>query len=119
MKKFSIFLPIVLSACISTVDDPVYRQIDWTKSDEYKVCKNKEDKEQADYQAAKAAHEKAQSNYDYGAELKTFEQQMAEFEAGERKFMPLRPSVITSVVLGPGLPVVGKCFKVPDGWAPE
>ena len=124
MKRFSIFLPIVLSACMSTADDPIYRQVNWTNSDEYKVCKDNEDKEQADYQAARAAHEKAQSNYDYEAELKdyeaglkNFEQQMAEFEAGERKFMPLRPPVIRSVIFGPRLPVIGKCFKVPDDWA--
>ena len=119
LVRFSLFVPIVLSACMSTDDDPVYRQIDWTKSEEYKACKAKEDKSLAEYKAQKSAYDKAQSNYDYNSELKKFEREMAEFEAGQRKLMPLRPSIIGPAGIGPKLPKVGQCFRPPEGWMPE
>jgi len=119
LVRFSLFVPIVLSACMSTADDPVYRQIDWTKSDEYKACKEKEDKSLAEYKAQKSAYDKAQSNYDYDSELKKFEREMADFEAGKRKLMPLRPSVIGQAGLSPMIPALGQCFRPPEGWMPE
>ena len=117
--RFSFVLPLALSACMSTADDPVYRQIDWTNSEEYKACKAKEDKSLAEYKVQKSAYDKAQSNYDYDAELKKFEQEMAEFDAGKRKLMPLRPSVTGPAGIGPKLPNVGQCFRPPEGWMPE
>lgn len=119
MTKLKLFLPLALSACVSTADDPVYRQIDWTKSEEYKSCKAEEDNARAEYESAKMAYEKAQSNYDYDAELQKFEREMSEFEAGKRKLMPLRPSVIGPSGLGPMLPTVGQCLRPPEGWVPE
>ena len=119
--RFSFILPLALSACMSTADDPVYRQIDWSKSEEYKACKAKEDRSLAEYKVAKSAYDKAQSNYDYDAEMKKFEQEMAEFEAGERKLMPLRPSIIGQAGLPPMIPAVaaGQCFRPPEGWVQE
>ena len=117
--RFALVLPLALSACMSTANDPVYRQIDWTKSEAHKLCKTKEDQALLEYKAAKLAHDNAQSNYDYDAELKNFEQEMAKYEAGERKIMPLRPSVIGPAGLGPMLPKLGQCLMPPEGWVPE
>lgn len=117
--RFSFILPLVLSACMSTADDPLYRQIDWSKSEEYKACKAKEDRSLAEYKVAKSAYDKAKSKYDYDAEMKKFEHEVAEFEAGERKLMPLRPSIIGQAGLPPMIPAVGQCFRPPEGWGQE
>lgn len=117
--RFILFIPLALSACISTEQDPLYLQRDWIRSDEYKACKAEEDEALAQYEAARLAHEQAESNYDYDAELRRFEQEMAEFEAGQRQIMPLRPSVIGPAGVGPNLPAVGQCLRPPEGWVSE
>ena len=124
---------LLLAGCASTADGPVYKRIDWQKSDEYAACKKQLDLEIADNNQERVAYNKrkavAEEAYDENAAMAEYNKKLAEYEAakaaGELAILPLKPSSKDIAILmkvGPGPKLfgdVGRCFEPPEGWSNE
>ena len=92
---------LLLAGCASTADGPVYKRIDWQKSDEYAACKKQLDLEIADNNQERVAYNKrkavAEEAYDENAAMAEYNKKLAEYEAakaaGELAILPLKTFV--------------------------
>jgi hypothetical protein len=135
MKIKLLAVVVLLAGCASTADDPMYKRIDWQKSEEYAACKEQLDEEIAQnkkdleaYEKKKAAAEKAHKEYDEDAAMAEYNKKLVEYEAakaaGELALMPLRPmskemAIMSSVGVMPYVIPLRRCFDPPEGWSSE
>ena len=133
MKIKLLAVGLLIAGCASTADGPVYKRIDWQKSDEYAACKKQLDMEitenKQDWEAYKKRKAAAEEAYDESAAMAEYNKQLAEYEAakasGELAVLPLKPlskemAILSKVGIGPKLfGDVRRCFEPPEGWNNE